>query len=69
MQSNRTAYVPIRMTPEERAALARVAEERSTSVSSIVRWVLRQTITHVEDAKAPPAGVEAIGGASLVSLR
>lgn len=37
----RSTHVPVRITPEEKATLQRIANERSASVSSVIRWAIK----------------------------
>lgn len=49
----RTVHRPVRITPYEEELLKRVADERDTSVSSVIRWAIRVALS--ADAGGTPA--------------
>lgn len=53
----KTAQVPVRISPEEKAALQRIADERAASLSSVVRWAIRMAVSQ-DAARIPAAGMK-----------
>ena len=56
----RSTHVPVRITPEEKATLQRIANERSASVSSVIRWAIK-VATSQDAGKWPAQGMKMSG--------
>lgn len=56
----RTEKVNLRITPSERSILEAIAQERSTSLGSVVRWAIKKAVNEADGNVLPDGKGESV---------